>query len=47
MLVVFNSFTGKVKRFVNMLGLPIREIEDGLVIDEPFVVVTFPLTAKL
>ncbi|WP_225446656.1 class Ib ribonucleoside-diphosphate reductase assembly flavoprotein NrdI [Paenibacillus rhizovicinus] len=40
-MVVFNSFTGKVRRFVNKLGLPIREIEDGLIIDEPFVAVTY------
>jgi protein involved in ribonucleotide reduction len=41
MLIMYSSFTGKVNKFVHKLGLPVRRIEDGLRVDEAFVLVTY------
>jgi len=41
MLVVYDSKTGNVKRFVRKLGLPAMQIHDSLKLDEPFVLVTY------
>jgi protein involved in ribonucleotide reduction len=41
MLVVFDSRTGNVERFVSKTGLPSKRIAPGLVITEPFILVTF------
>lgn len=41
MLVVFDSKTGNVKRFVSKLGLEHIQIRDGLVVNEPFVLITY------
>jgi protein involved in ribonucleotide reduction len=44
MLIVYDSFTGNVKRFVEKLGLPNIKIYDGLIVSEPYVLITY--TAK-
>jgi protein involved in ribonucleotide reduction len=41
LLVVFDSKTGNVKRFVKKLKMHTVEITDDLIIDEPFVLVTY------
>ncbi|RNB53722.1 class Ib ribonucleoside-diphosphate reductase assembly flavoprotein NrdI [Brevibacillus gelatini] len=41
MLIAFDSKTGNVRRFVSKLGLPHVEIEPEMVIEEPFVLVTY------
>jgi protein involved in ribonucleotide reduction len=41
MLLAFDSKTGNVKRFVDKLGLKSIQIEDGLSIDIPFVLITY------
>lgn len=41
MLIVYDSKTGNVKRFVGKLNLPAIPIENELTIDEPFVLVTY------
>lgn len=41
MLIVFDSKTGNVKRFVNKLGMDSVQIADGLIVDQPFVLITF------
>lgn len=41
MLVVFDSKTGNVKRFVNKLNMNVMQITDDLLIDEPFVLITY------
>lgn len=41
MLIVYDSKTGNVRRFVKKLGLPSVEISGDLVIEEPFVLVTY------
>ncbi len=40
-LVVYDSKTGNVKRFVRKLGLPALQIQDNLKVEEPFVLVTY------
>ena len=40
MLVLFDSKTGNVKRFVQKLGLPSVQVRPGLLAHEPFVLVT-------
>lgn len=41
LLVVFDSLTGNVARFVDKLQLPSVQISEGLIINEPFVLVTY------
>ncbi|GAA0135414.1 class Ib ribonucleoside-diphosphate reductase assembly flavoprotein NrdI [Paenibacillus sp. YSY-4.3] len=41
MLVVFDSKTGNVKRFVSKLDVEHIQIRDGLVVDQPFVLITY------
>ncbi|SDX93596.1 class Ib ribonucleoside-diphosphate reductase assembly flavoprotein NrdI [Thermoactinomyces sp. DSM 45892] len=41
MLVLFDSLTGNVERFVKQLGMRAMKIEEGLIIEEPFVLVTY------
>ncbi|UUV46520.1 ribonucleotide reductase [Bacillus phage vB_BanS-Thrax3] len=53
-LIVFDSFTGNVERFIKKVGLDAVKIKEGLIIKEPFVLVTYttgmgnipPSTAK-
>ncbi|EJL44068.1 MULTISPECIES: class Ib ribonucleoside-diphosphate reductase assembly flavoprotein NrdI [Brevibacillus] len=41
MLIAFDSKTGNVRRFVSKLDLPRVEIDPEMVIDEPFILVTY------
>ncbi|WP_040949123.1 class Ib ribonucleoside-diphosphate reductase assembly flavoprotein NrdI [Gorillibacterium massiliense] len=41
MLVVFDSRTGNVGRFVSRLDMPLMKLEDDAVMEEPFVLVTY------
>ncbi|MEH6848139.1 class Ib ribonucleoside-diphosphate reductase assembly flavoprotein NrdI [Bacillus thuringiensis] len=41
MIVVYDSKTNNVQRFVNKLGLPSFKIHEGLIIDEPYVLITY------
>lgn len=41
MLIVYDSKTGNVKRFIAKLQLPAVQIEDRMTIDEPYVLVTY------
>ncbi|WP_309122154.1 class Ib ribonucleoside-diphosphate reductase assembly flavoprotein NrdI [Paenibacillus sp.] len=41
MLVMFESRTGNVQRFIRKLQLPSRKIQDEMTVDEPFVLVTY------
>jgi protein involved in ribonucleotide reduction len=41
MLIAFDSRTGNVRRFVDKLGMPALQIADTLIMDEPFVLVTY------
>ncbi|MUG47439.1 class Ib ribonucleoside-diphosphate reductase assembly flavoprotein NrdI [Paenibacillus woosongensis] len=41
MLVVYDSKTGNVKRFVSKLDVEHVQIRDGLVVDRPFVLITY------
>ena len=41
MLIVYASKTGNVKRFVVKTGLNARFIEDGDIVSEPFVLITY------
>lgn len=41
MVVVYDSKTGNVKRFVQKLKLPAVQIHDSLKLEEPFVLVTY------
>jgi protein involved in ribonucleotide reduction len=41
MLVVYDSLMGKTERFVRKTGLPCIKITEGLIIDEPYVLVTY------
>lgn len=41
MLIAFDSKTGNVRRFVKKLNLPYIEIEEDMVVDKPFVMVTY------
>lgn len=40
-MIVFDSRTGNVKRFVEKMGLPAIPISPGLVMKEPFVLITY------
>lgn len=41
MLIVYDSLTGNVERFVKKLGMRNIKINDGLLVDEPFVLITY------
>ncbi|MED4582349.1 class Ib ribonucleoside-diphosphate reductase assembly flavoprotein NrdI [Brevibacillus choshinensis] len=41
MLIAYDSKTGNVRRFVNKLNLPSVEIDEQMVIEEPFVLITY------
>jgi protein involved in ribonucleotide reduction len=41
MLICYDSRAGKVKRFVEKLGMRAQKISDDLVVDEPFLFVTY------
>lgn len=41
MLIVYDSKTGNVKRFVGKLNMPAVPLDSDLTIDEPFVLVTY------
>lgn len=41
MLIVFDSKTGNVKRFVNKLELECVQITEGLTVDQPYVLITY------
>lgn len=41
LLIVYDSRTGNVRRFVEKLNAPALQIEDGMMVDEPFVLVTY------
>ncbi|WP_166242894.1 class Ib ribonucleoside-diphosphate reductase assembly flavoprotein NrdI [Paenibacillus turpanensis] len=41
MLILFDSKTGNVKRFIQKLNLPSQQIHEDLVVDEPYVLVTY------
>ncbi|WP_274364038.1 class Ib ribonucleoside-diphosphate reductase assembly flavoprotein NrdI [Paenibacillus thermotolerans] len=41
MLIVYDSRTGNVRRFVEKLNAPALQIEDSIIVDEPFVLVTY------
>lgn len=41
MLVVWSSKTGNVKRFISKLGIKNIELQDYLIINEPFVIITY------
>jgi protein involved in ribonucleotide reduction len=54
MLVVFDSKTGNVRRFIESLGVESVQVSDSLIVNEPYVLVTYttgfgsvpPSTAK-
>lgn len=41
MLIVYDSKTGNVKRFVSKLHFPCVQIKEGLVINQPFILITY------
>ncbi|EJL22842.1 ribonucleoside-diphosphate reductase 2, operon protein nrdI [Brevibacillus sp. BC25] len=41
MLIAFDSKTGNVRRFVNKINLPHVEINQEMVLDEPFILITY------
>jgi protein involved in ribonucleotide reduction len=41
MLVVFASQTGNIRRFMDKLNMRSIEIEEGLKINEPFIIITY------
>jgi protein involved in ribonucleotide reduction len=41
MIIVYDSKTGNVEKFVNKLNVPVVKIEDSLIISEPFILITF------
>lgn len=41
MLIVYDSMTGNVKRFISKLRLPAVQIQNQMKIDEPFVLITY------
>lgn len=43
MIVVYDSLTGNVERFVSKLGFPSIKITKGLKIEEPFVLITYTI----
>jgi len=40
-LIVYDSITGNVKRFISKLQLPAVQIQNQMTIDEPYVLVTY------
>lgn len=43
MLVVYDSLTGNVERFVSKLGMKSIKIEPGLIVKEPYILVTYTI----
>ncbi|MGN5650855.1 class Ib ribonucleoside-diphosphate reductase assembly flavoprotein NrdI [Bacillus sp. Brlt_9] len=43
MLIVYASKTGKVRSFVNKLGMRAVEIKDEVILTEPFVLITYTI----
>ncbi|MED2737195.1 class Ib ribonucleoside-diphosphate reductase assembly flavoprotein NrdI [Bacillus toyonensis] len=43
MLIVYASKTGKVKSFINKLGMRAVEVQDGITVQEPFVLITYTI----
>ncbi|MCP8968539.1 class Ib ribonucleoside-diphosphate reductase assembly flavoprotein NrdI [Ectobacillus ponti] len=41
MLIAYDSMTGNVKRFIHKLNMPAVKVEEGLILDEEFVLVTY------
>ena len=41
MLVVYDSMTGNVKSFIHKLNMPAVQIDEDLVIDEDFILITY------
>ncbi|WP_151734969.1 class Ib ribonucleoside-diphosphate reductase assembly flavoprotein NrdI [Paenibacillus tengchongensis] len=41
MLIVYDSKTGNVKRFISKLKLPAVQIDEQMTVDEPYVLVTY------
>lgn len=41
MLVVYDSRTGNVERFVRKLGMPALRLQENTTVDEPYVLVTY------
>lgn len=41
MLIAFDSRTGNVRRFITKVGVRNVQIEDGMTMDEPFILVTY------
>ena len=41
MLIAFDSKTGNVKRFAKKLDLPTVQITEGLILDDPFILLTY------
>lgn len=43
MLIVYDSMTGNVDRFVKKLGLRNKKIEPGVIVEEPFLLITYSI----
>lgn len=43
MLVVYDSLTGNVQKFVNKLNVPTIRITEGLRVTEPFILITYTI----
>lgn len=41
MLIAYDSKTGNVKRFIQKLGCPAVQINEGMTLEEPFVLITY------
>jgi len=41
MLLIYDSLTGNVQRFINKLGVRSVKISDGLIVKEPYILVTY------
>ena len=41
MLIAYDSKTGNVRRFVNKLNMRVIQIEEDLILNEPFVLITY------
>jgi protein involved in ribonucleotide reduction len=41
MLVTYDSMTGNVKRFIHKLNMPAVQIDEALVLDEDFILITY------
>ncbi|NYV67595.1 class Ib ribonucleoside-diphosphate reductase assembly flavoprotein NrdI [Bacillus sp. Gen3] len=42
-MIYYASLTGNVRRFIAKVGLPAEEIREGLIVTEPFVLVTYTI----